>query len=179
MSACDERLRDRASEVAGAARQQDTHSGPPVLEQILDGAIEIDLRLPAESLVDPGRVAEEQRRVVRTVAGRVYANGDRDARPGDEAIEQLANGNRDARADVEHVAGLSVLDDQAVRAHCVPHVREVAPRVQVADRDFRRPLAPLDVCDAPREAGRSEKRVLPRSEVIECAGHQTVTPRPA
>ena len=63
--------------------------------------------------------------------------------------------------------GDAPLDDEPVGAHRVAHVGEIAARVEVADRDLRRPHAALDVGDPPREARRGEMRVLPRAEVVE------------
>ena len=73
------------------------------------------------------------------------------------------------------VVGASVRPRSAIRdmREPYPDVGEVAPRVKVADADFRRLPSRLDRGDLPGKSGRRERWILPRTEMIERArnGH--------
>ena len=76
------------------------------------------------------------------VARRIHLHGDRDARAREQQIEQLADRDRASGADVVGPAGRAAFEDQRVGAHRVAHVGEIAPRLEVADRDLRLPSVP-------------------------------------
>ena len=63
--------------------------------------------------------------------------------------------------------GCAALEDQLIGAHRVAHVGEIAPGLEVADRNLRRPAPGLDVGDAPRESRGDEIRILARPEMVE------------
>ena len=64
-------------------------------------------------------IAEEQRHVVRAIARRIDAHGDRHARAREQQVEQIANRDRAARADVVGAAGLRrVRGSAGTRAPC-------------------------------------------------------------
>ncbi len=75
-----------------------------------------------------------------------------------------------AAAHVVDPAGPSPLDDGLVGPDRVADVGQVAPRVEVADHDHRFLKARLDARDLAREAGREERRVLSRPDVVEGSG---------
>ena len=54
-----------------------------------------------------------------------------------------------------------------IRAHGVAHVGQIALRVEVADAQVRLGAPGLDDRQLPRDAGRDERRRLPRTDVIE------------
>ena len=68
----------------------------------------------------------------------------------------------------------AALEDQPIGANGVPHVGEVPLGLEIADRDLRRPAPGFDVGDAAGEAGRHERRILARPEVVEGARNQHV-----
>ncbi len=87
------------------------------------------------------------------------------------AVEQFAHPKRAARAHVVRAAGHAMLGQRAVRPHRVAHVGEVAPALEVAHADDRLQPARLDERHLPRDAGREERRVLPRTDVVERPRH--------
>src|SRR5437899_1746478 len=60
-----------------------------------------------------------------------------------------------------------MLDEHDIRADRVAHVREIAPRIEIADPKLRIAASRLDFGDLAREAGGDERWILTRTEMIE------------
>src|SRR5262245_59946799 len=103
----------------------------PVLEQILERDLESDRRLPARGHVELRAVAEEERDVGRAHPGGILPH--LHLHPGEleEDLQHLARRVAPARADVVDLAGRALLEGEPVRAHHVPHVREVADGLEI------------------------------------------------
>ena len=106
------------------------------------------------------------------MARRVVLHDNRDTGPRQHQVEQIADRDRAARADVVRAARRPSLGNRTVRAHGIPHVRQIPPRLEIAHRELGRPPAGFHIRDSPREAGRHEPRILPRPEVVERARHE-------
>src|SRR5205823_4871097 len=119
---------------------------------------------------DASRIADEQRNVVWPIEVRIDAHVDRDLRASDQAAEQLANSDRVARADVVGSAGLAAFCEQRIRAHGVANIREIAARIEVADPQLWSVASRLDFRNLTRHARRDERRILPRTDVVERTG---------
>ena len=139
-----QRAHDGAAEIPGAARHQHFHGvlRAPVLEQIVERLLDRNLRASsrARRAGGPGRRAGAACRSGGSAPDRPSPSTGTRARA-ISTIEQLADGDRAARADVVGTARLSALENQLVGAHRVAHVGEIAPRVEIADRDLRRPAS--------------------------------------
>src|SRR5262245_60286750 len=143
---------------------------PPVIKEIRQGLPQRNLRRPAELFANPRRVALDERQIVRPEPFRVDADAHLDARQCDDLFDHVANRDRAPRADVVGPAGPPALEDDAIGAHGVAHVGDLAPGVQVADDDLRIADAGFDFGDLPRESRRRVRRFLARSDVVERAG---------
>ena len=177
-----ERPDDRASKVTGATGHKDFHpvegyvgcAGllvgiPPVRQQIVERLFERNLRAPPKLVVNARRIAEQQRRIVRPIARRVLT-GSSPARA--RARSAARADRRCAIARPEQTLygrpGCAVLEDQAVGAHGVADVGQIAPGVEIADRDFRRPPSALRCRrSAARSPTATNMRILPRTEMVE------------
>ncbi len=115
-----------------------------------------------------GGVAAQHGQVDGPQQSRVGSQRDRAAGQADESVGQLLDGEVAPRAHVVDLPGLALGHQEAVGAHDVAHVREVAAGREVADRD-----APLTVALGPGdpggEGGRHEAFGLPWPEVVERA----------
>src|SRR5438093_1541059 len=153
---------------------------PPVVQQILEGLLQFDLRLPPRRLTEALRVEREVRCRAGPHARRVDFRAYLDARELDERREDLADRHRMTGADIEDVrAGTVDVGGALVCLGHVAHVEEVATRVErtVAHdrgRSARRyaprgpfPWGPcLSFGDLLRERGRREAGMLARPDLV-------------
>src|SRR5215210_6857783 len=89
----------------------------PVLDEIIQCALERDGRRPSELVANAPGVPDDDWLVARTVAVRIDSNGNRDTRAGEQHLQQVADENGSARTDVVDAARLAAFDDRAVGAY--------------------------------------------------------------
>src|SRR6266850_2382681 len=109
---------------------------PPVGEQVLQGALEGDLHLPAGRLLDLRRVPFEDHDVGRPQPARIRLDLDvSDAGLLEQEVQHLLDRPRPPRAQVVHFPRLAPLQERPVAADDVPDVGIVAPGREVAHQD--------------------------------------------
>src|SRR5206468_11287816 len=122
-------------------RPSPTLSSPliaPVVEDVVERAIEVDRGRPPDFVADPRGVAGEHRHVVRTQAQRIDADLDGDLRLGDQPLEYFADGPGLSRGHVVRTARRAPLHDCMIGAYRVADMGRLAPCVEIADDDFGR-----------------------------------------
>ena len=155
-----------APQEAGGAGEEDLHgrggpsrggAAPPVVEQVGEGPLEGDARLPAGGGAEPRRVADLRGDVGRAAS---RSGSTRTSTRALEAGRGACRGGRGCggpgRCRRCRPSRLARLEQQPVGAHDVAHVREVAHRLEVAHLEHRRRAAP------PRSRRSAGRRSSPR-----------------
>src|SRR5215472_344027 len=143
---------------------------PPVVEELDEGALEGNRRLPAEGPLDLRRIALEDHHVGRAEAGGIDPDGDPLHRGLlQKEVQHLLDRPRPPRAKVVHLAGLAPLEEEPVPADDVAHVGEVAAGLEVADVDGGFAQSGLDLRYLLGEVGGDEHVAPPRTLVAERA----------
>src|SRR5688500_1891306 len=134
-----------------------THLRAPVLEQVGQRLAERDPGLPAGASPECRAVDADGRRIPRADARGVELRPQRYARHRDEHVEELLHGDRAAAADVERLLPFDVCGEP-VRARHIPHVEELAARVEAPVPDDRLRGTPFGERDLARERDRKSTR---------------------
>ena len=156
--------RGHGASVVGASSP---HAGSQVVEQVVQRLIEGDLGLPAGGRLEAAGVAAQHREVdgAHELGVGYRARSGRSA-IAQEPVGQLLDGDVAAGAHVVDLAGLALLDEQAVGPDDVADVGEVAAGREVADGHVVGAVA-LGPGDAAGQGRGDELLGLARAEVVE------------
>src|SRR5919199_1317971 len=140
---------------------------PPILQRIAQGRVPGYAGLPACQRRELAGVGLLFGNISGSQQRRVDARLDRDPAHAPELVDHLGDAHRASAAEIVDVARATPDQRQAVGAHHVARVGEVALDVQVADAQHRLPRPGLDLGQLPGKAGDDEARVVARAGVVE------------
>src|SRR5690606_14354672 len=138
----------------------------PVCQYVGQRLLEGDGGLPPGRLPEGGVVAHQHGDVDRALEGRVDDEAHGPRRHPQERLGDVLDGHGVTAADVVHGPRLADLHEEAVGAHDVADVGDVAARREVADRHLVAAVA-LVAGDARGERGGDEAVALPGAQVVE------------
>ena len=119
-------------------------------------------------------VAQQHRDVHRPQLLRIDDDLDRHRDVGAQRVEQRADFDGIAAADVVDLAARASMHQEAIGAHRVSHVREIAARREVADPHRTRLESSLDARQLTRKCRGEEPEILSRADVVEGADDHDV-----
>src|SRR5919202_2093154 len=140
---------------------------PPIVQRIAQRRVPGDARLPAGQRRELAGVGLLSGDVRGSQQRRVDAPLDRHPAHAGELVDHLGDAHRAPAAEIVDLARDARDQRQAVGAHHVARVGEVALDVQVADAQHRLAHPRLDLGQLPGKAGDDKARVMARAGVVE------------